>query len=160
MFPVSRTVSLRTSGFCQPARLILGTFPAPSALRNQRRRDHALTSIEYGKRRFSLDVLSTVLIPPLVFTGLGLSLWAYKCLMMVVFQNKIIYMPGVPPFSRSEKVADYAQRCNPVRWEEEHIRASDGTRISLLTGEIDDGSRGRRSSTEKRDHLLVFYFQG
>src|SRR6266498_2441351 len=61
----------------------------------------------HGTRHFSLDVIPTVLLPPIVFSGLLLTLWAYKCFMMVVFQNKIIYMPNVPPFSRNEKVEDY-----------------------------------------------------
>src|ERR1700744_6107699 len=63
------------------------------------------------KRHFGLESLPAILVPPAVFGGLLVTLWAYKCLMMVVFQNKIIYMPSVPPFSRSEKVSDYASQC-------------------------------------------------
>ncbi|KAF8745763.1 Alpha beta superfamily, partial [Rhizoctonia solani] len=36
--------------------------------------------------------------------GLPLALWIYKCLMMVVFQRKIIYMGGIPIGSRSEEL--------------------------------------------------------
>ncbi|CAE6533341.1 unnamed protein product [Rhizoctonia solani] len=36
--------------------------------------------------------------------GLPLALWIYKCLMMVIFQRKIIYMGGIPLGSRSEEL--------------------------------------------------------
>ena len=88
--------------------------------------------------------------------------------MLVVFQNKIIYMPSVPPFSRSEKIEDYAASCRPVAWREERIRAADGTKLALAVGEIpeevakrdEDGSkvpvcRGRRGR-----RVVVVYFQG
>ena len=73
--------------------------------------------------------------------------------MMVVFQNKIIYMPSVPPFSRSEKVADYATQCKPVEWREHNLRAVDGTALKLLEGSI------RRVETSLK-RLVVVYFQG
>jgi fermentation-respiration switch protein FrsA (DUF1100 family) len=90
-----------------------------------------------------------------VFGGLLVTLWTYKCLMMIIFQNKIIYMPSVPPFSRSEKVSDYASQCRPVKWIEHDLRASDGTALKILEGGID--------STEEvgpTEHVVVLYFQG
>ena len=74
--------------------------------------------------------------------------------MMVVFQNKIIYMPSVPPFSRSETVAEYANQCKPVEWTEHDLKSIDGTRLKLLEGSISDGS------TTKSKDLVVVYFQG
>lgn len=94
------------------------------------------------------------LLPPVVFVGLALTLWAYKCLMMVVFQNKIIYMPSVPPFSRSEKISDYAGACGPVAWKEEGIKSLDGTRISLCIG------RNFEENTRAKEGLVIVYFQG
>ncbi len=41
---------------------------------------------------------------------------------MIIFQNKIIYMPSIPPFSRSEKASDYAAQCKPVIWKEHKPR--------------------------------------
>lgn len=76
-------------------------------------------------------------------------------MMMVVFQNKIIYMPSVPPFSRGEKVADYANRCRPVQWREHEIRAGDGTRIKLLEGRC-----GNVDKEEEMRNVVVLYFQG
>lgn len=73
---------------------------------------------QHGTRHISiLSLLPAVLVPPVVFGGLVISLWMYKvrsimssildvpghwtdtrrklqCAMMVLFQNKIIYMPG------------------------------------------------------------------
>ncbi|KAI9665306.1 MAG: hypothetical protein M1831_001743 [Alyxoria varia] len=63
-------------------------------------------------RGFSSTII-TVLTPPAVFLGLLLALWAYKCLMMVIFQNKIIYMPSVPPFSRREEISHNASSLPP-----------------------------------------------
>ncbi|OAP58604.1 hypothetical protein AYL99_07694 [Fonsecaea erecta] len=74
---------------------------------------------------------------------------------MVVFQNKIIYMPSVPPFSRSEKVGDYVLQCKPVGWVEHDLKAADGTAIKIL-----EGSVGASAESEVDDHIVVLYFQG
>lgn len=107
------------------------------------------------RRHLGLESIPPVLLPPTVFGGLLVTLWAYKCLMMVVFQNKIIYMPSVPPFSRSEKVSDYARQCHPVIWTEHDLRAADGTALKLLEGSI-----GARADTKPREHVVVLYLQG
>ncbi|KAB8446171.1 hypothetical protein FH972_025153 [Carpinus fangiana] len=103
--------------------------------------------------------LSTgVLIPPAVFVGLVLVLWTWKCMMMVIFQDKIIYMPSVPPFSRQETIKDYASVCLPVVWHEERIRSLDGTRLSLCVS----GQKGRKQTAGSEDArpLVLLYFQG
>jgi uncharacterized protein len=74
--------------------------------------------------------------------------------MMILFQNKIIYMPSVPPFSRSEKVSDYAVQCRPVEWIETDIQARDGTALKLLEGSIAPGD------SDITQHVVVVYFQG
>ena len=96
-------------------------------------------------------------MPPLVFTGLLLSLWFYKCCMMVVFQNKIIYMPGVPPFARQEKIHDYAASCRPIVWREERISTADGKDIALCIGHLDEPAH---LGQDKRPQVVVLYFQG
>ncbi|TVY54294.1 Monoacylglycerol lipase ABHD12, partial [Lachnellula suecica] len=106
------------------------------------------------QHRTFLTHIPTVLLPPLVFSGLLLALWTWKCLMMVVFQNKIIYMPGLPPNARREKIDDYRRQCGGVEWREEKIRSLDGTLISLCVasvdgGEVDEGLR----------RVYVLYFQ-
>ena len=101
--------------------------------------------------------ISAVLTPPLVFTGLLVSLWSYKCIMLVIFQNKIIYMPSVPPFSRSEKIKDYEHECRPISWEERRIRAADSVEIALAIGSV-TGSKPIITNTQK--HVAIIYFQG
>ena len=95
-----------------------------------------------------------MLIPPVVFTGLLVVLWAYKCMMTVIFQNRIIYMPYMPPFARSEEIADYAARCTPVQWREEKIRSIDGTKISLCVGAMP------APQTAVKQSAVICYFQG
>ena len=108
--------------------------------------------------------LSTFLTPPVVFLGLLVTLWTYKSLMLVLFQNKIIYMPSVPPFSRSEKIEDYAASCKPVVWKQEKIRAADGTKLALAVGEMPQAKREAdmkgEKVREKRKRTVIVYFQG
>ena len=107
------------------------------------------------RRHFSLDAISPIILAPTVFGGLVVTLWTYKCLMMVIFQNKIIYMPSIPPFSRSEKLSDYAIQCRPVIWREVDIKACDGTKLKLLEGRIPFETGITKSRT-----TVVVYFQG
>ncbi|KAK0253208.1 hypothetical protein LTR35_005628 [Friedmanniomyces endolithicus] len=110
-----------------------------------------------SKRTFLSESLPAVLIPPVIFTGLFVALWTYKCLMTVVFQEKIIYMPYMPPFARSEKIADYAASCRPVEWREERIRSIDGTKISLCVGSIPDARLG---PPDVGNEIVICYLQG
>ncbi|KAL9128233.1 MAG: hypothetical protein Q9217_003049 [Psora testacea] len=73
---------------------------------------------------------------------------------MVIFQNKIIYMPSMPPFSRSETIDDYAQACAPVVWKEKRIMTGDGVEIALAIGVAEN----EEANGEKE--VLVLYFQG
>lgn len=115
--------------------------------------DFALRS---RRRHFSFSNLPTILVPPTIFVGLLVTLWTYKCLMMVLFQNKIIYMPSIPPFSRSEKIRDYAADSSPVVWEEKRIKSLDGTPIALCIGQLPSPREGRSPSR----HVAILYFQG
>lgn len=76
--------------------------------------------------------------------------------MMITFQNKIIYMPNVPPYSRTETVEEYARHCRPVLWEEDSFVTGDGVRISVVVGGIPrediEGGEG--------EDVVVLYFQG
>ncbi|KAK1704237.1 Alpha/Beta hydrolase protein [Colletotrichum lupini] len=112
------------------------------------------------KRHFRAEALY---LPPLVFTGLLLTLWTQKCLAMIIFQNKIIYMPGLPPNARRERIQDYAKQCWGVQWEEKRIRAADGTDLALCVASAT--STGGRKTTSLDDTLSVpsiyiLYFQG
>jgi len=106
------------------------------------------------QRRTFLN-LPNILVPPVVFTGLFVSLWIWKCCMMVVFQNKIIYMPGLPPNARSETIADYESQCGGIEWREERTRSADGTQISLCVAHVDSGI-----ASLSTDRVYILYFQG
>ena len=111
------------------------------------------------RRALTLPALSTVLLPPTVFVGLLLTLWAYKCLMLVLFQHKIIYMPYLPPFARSETLADYAAQCGPVRWREERAMAADGVRLAMAVGRVEAAGRDAADGRPVRD-VVVVHFHG
>ncbi|KAI0804424.1 Alpha/Beta hydrolase protein [Xylaria sp. FL0064] len=97
-------------------------------------------------------------LAPLVFGGLLVSLWTWKCFMMVVFQNKIIYMPGLPPNSRWEKIEDYKSRLANIPWREERVRAADGTDLALCVTDLELGSENHSRSPKTAFYIL--YFQG
>lgn len=99
----------------------------------------------HGRTQRRLLHASTVLLPSAIFAGLLVALWTWKCAMMVIFQNKIIYMPGVPPNTRRERIEDYARLCGGVVWREERLRARDGTDLALCVASV--LSSGRDPST-------------
>ncbi|KAI5358194.1 Putative alpha/Beta hydrolase [Septoria linicola] len=78
--------------------------------------------------------------------------------MTVLFQDKIIYMPYMPPYARKEKVEAYAAICKPVSWEHLHIKSLDGTRIALCVGSM-MGNEAVADNGRKRK-VVICYFQG
>jgi hypothetical protein len=88
-----------------------GVLRAPCLRTGFQRRD------DFRQRR-GLANIPTVFLPPVVFGGLTIALWTWKCFMMVVFQNKIIYMPGLPPNARRERIEDYKNQCGGIQWRE------------------------------------------
>ena len=65
-------------------------------------------------------------------------------------------MPYMPPFTRSERIDDYAALCKPVEWREENIASMDGTKIALCVGRI---PRHEQPRGERR-HCVICYFHG
>ncbi|KAK4503814.1 hypothetical protein PRZ48_004729 [Zasmidium cellare] len=80
-------------------------------------------------------------------------------MMTVIFQDKIIYMPYMPPFARSEKMEDYTSVCKPVEWEHKHIKSLDGTKIALCVGNIPNPLL-EVTMTGRKKHVVICYFQG
>lgn len=105
-----------------------------------------------GKRMFTSHV-PAVLVPPLIFLSLGVGLWTWKCCMMVLFQNKIIYMPGLPPNARRERIASYAKQTLGVAWREVRIKSSDSTEIALCVA-------ATKSQIRPASPVYILYFQG
>jgi len=109
---------------------------------------------QHDRQRRAFADLPTVLVPPAVFGGLFIALWTWKCCMMVLFQNKIIYMPSLPPNARWETIANYQSQCSGISWREERIRSGDGTRISLCVASVES------SSAPVLRKVYILYFQG
>ncbi|KAL1843720.1 hypothetical protein VTJ49DRAFT_101 [Mycothermus thermophilus] len=112
--------------------------------------------------------IPTFLLPPLVFTGLLVALWTWKCFMMVVFQNKIIYMPFFPPTSRSETIENWESMCGGIKWVKENTLSADGKKLSLAVATVplpkgrQQASAASAQTTNKPPtaHIYVLYFQG
>ncbi|CAD0087670.1 unnamed protein product [Aureobasidium vineae] len=123
------------------------------------RRSHPLTGshVLKGQRRAIFAGVSPFTLVPGVFVGLLIGHWIHKCLLMVLFQNKIIYMPSLPPGSRREKLEDYAKTWAGVSWEERKIKSLDGTRLSVAVARPEILSA---SAQDKRKQVVVLYFQG
>ncbi|GAA5892107.1 hypothetical protein JCM8208_001435 [Rhodotorula glutinis] len=109
-----------------------------------------------------------------VLVGLPTALWAYKCLMLVLFQRRIIYLPSVPPGTRDESLDDGER--SPARdaslgglaWREVRVVSEEPTRwlrrpVELRGVEM-SWSEGARSATTaataERQKVVIVYLQG
>lgn len=104
--------------------------------------------------------IGQALMPPIIFTGLFLALWCYKCIMLVLFQNAIIYNPFLPPNARSMKISEFSRQCGGIEWREDRIKSLDGTEIALCISEISCGEEHGGSSKTPKRPVYVLYFQG
>ncbi|KAL8863342.1 MAG: hypothetical protein Q9178_000022 [Gyalolechia marmorata] len=73
-------------------------------------------------------------------------------------------MPSVPPFSRSETIADYAPQCRGLKWEEMRTKAADGVDIALAVTSV-NGTREKKDESAKEtssssSQVAIVYFQG
>ncbi len=61
--------------------------------------------------------------------------------MVILFQNKIIYMPSMSPSSRGEKIEHYQAPCRLMVWRQNRIRGrdEDGVEVALAVGEVPVG---------------------
>lgn len=100
-----------------------------------------------------------VVVPPLILTGLFVALWTWKCTMLVLFQNTIIYNPFMPPDARSLRIAEFARQCGGIKWREERIRSLDGTEIALCVSDEGPGVATCGGSSSKTP-VYILYFQG
>ncbi|OQE46098.1 hypothetical protein PENCOP_c001G01705 [Penicillium coprophilum] len=118
------------------------------------------------------EAIPSLAIPPLMFIGLLLGLWTWKCFWIIVMQNKLLYLSWLPPFTRSEVISDYQVECRPVQWEEKQIRSLDGTKLAVCEGHIrvphkDDESFSKAGALHNKNHVpkrkksvVICYFQG
>lgn len=99
-------------------------------------------------------------MPPAIFTGLFVALWCWKCTMLVLFQNAIIYNPFLPPNARSLRIADFARQCGGVEWREERIESLDRTEIALCVSEVTWRGRAKPDTAAPPTPVYLVYFQG
>ncbi|KAI9430534.1 Alpha/Beta hydrolase protein [Lactarius indigo] len=90
------------------------------------------------------------------FVGLPLALWAYKCLMLIIFQRKVIYMGYAPPGSRTELLADVYPKYTPngIHIEELSIPSSRPNKVRLSTLLL------RRDVSAPPPQHVIVYLQG
>lgn len=135
---------------------LTSTLYAPSS----RLKWPATARLRSPSRFFFTDSLPNVLVPPTVFLSLLLGLWTYKCIMTVLFQDRIIYMPYMPPFARYEKIEDYAPICRPVEWSQTHIKSLDSTKLALCIGRVAESRCEEASPHTNSKRVVICYFQG
>ncbi|GAA5971349.1 hypothetical protein JCM11641_008318 [Rhodosporidiobolus odoratus] len=120
--------------------------------------------------------------PPWVFLlqvvlGLPTALWLYKCIMLVAFQRRIIYLPSVPPGTRDESLADGERTkdrdssLSGMQWQEVSVTSTVPTRwtrrpvtlkgIELSWKEKEKGQETLPSEQEAgQQHVVIVYLQG
>ena len=113
-----------------------------------------------ARKLWSLSSVHPVIIAPVVYTGLMITLWTYKCLMMVVFQSRIIYMPGIPPGARREKISDYSKQCRGIQWEKGSLTTSDGCILATAAASACRPDSLAKMGKGTRKELIIVYFQG
>ncbi|GAA5819991.1 hypothetical protein JCM10212_005638 [Sporobolomyces blumeae] len=122
--------------------------------------------------------------PPILFilqviVGLPAVLWAYKCLMLVAFQRKIIYLPSVPPGTRDESLARQERTAardaslSNLDWQEVEVKSEAKSRVLrrnvVLKGvelrwrngtPLGDEDAKETRTGQARRKVVVVYLQG
>jgi uncharacterized protein len=101
-----------------------------------------------------------VVAPPLILSGLFIGLWCWKCMMLVLCQNMIIYNPFLPPNARSLRIKDYERYCGRIHWREERIKSLDGTEIALCVSEDPRDAKPASGKLVQERPVYILYFQG
>lgn len=78
-------------------------------------------------------------------------------MMLVLFQNAIIYNPFMPPNARSMRIEEFARQCGGVQWREERIRSLDGTQLALC---ISQDAQNVAADASSITQVYILYFQG
>ncbi|KAL4862245.1 Alpha/Beta hydrolase protein [Aspergillus spectabilis] len=116
-----------------------------------------------------ISSLPPPLVPPAIFIALLITLWTWKCLWIILLQDKLLYLSWLPPFSRSDKIEDHRQECAGVTWVERRVRSGDGTRLVICEGRVGfDSSHSAREGNgnegeaerKRRKRVVIAYFQG
>ncbi|KAJ5112886.1 hypothetical protein N7456_001420 [Penicillium angulare] len=110
---------------------------------------------------WAISSVPAILVPPVIFLGLLITLWTWKCFWIIVMQNKLLYLSWLPPFSRSDTISEYERECKPVEWKEKEIRSLDGTKLVICEGHIPIQSEKNELKLKQPKKLVaICYFQG
>ncbi|KAI8099220.1 Alpha/Beta hydrolase protein [Halteromyces radiatus] len=102
--------------------------------------------------------LSTLATTGLIVFGVPLGLYTYKCLMLIAFQNKLIYMGYLPPGSRHNQ--DFKQQIpSSLNVQEEFINTVDNIRLHGFQVTKKQTVSADITVRKKSDPILI-YFQG
>ena len=86
--------------------------------------------------------------------------------MMIIFQNKLIYLPYIPYGARNETIQDYTPQLLGLDWTSTEVRTRDGKKLSTCVAEIRlallQAVTLLTLFRKKRDapEVIVVYFQG
>lgn len=92
--------------------------------------------------------LQSAFWPPLLVVNLLVALWAYKvcdkemrlntvqCLTLIIFQNKLIYLPYLPLGARKETIQEYESQLLGFDWTTTKVKTRDGRKLSTCVAEI------------------------
>ncbi|BGO98298.1 hypothetical protein NBRC10513v2_002690 [Rhodotorula toruloides] len=101
-----------------------------------------------------------------VLIGLPTALWVYKCIMLVLFQRKVIYMPWLPPGSRDEPLSAVTAtgEMGDMRVKEVRIESAEPTKwlrgkVEVRTIEV-GWTEEENAMATKRPHVVILYMQG
>ncbi|CCG82903.1 putative Alpha/beta superfamily hydrolase [Taphrina deformans PYCC 5710] len=118
-------------------------------------------AVVVGSRILQRRPISQVVQIPLIFGGLLVALWTWKSLMLIVFQDKIIYMPYL---GRQEQLEHHPTPA--VEWSRHALRTSDHVTIVLCNAKLtkakrDQSVRGNAEcSDDCRKRVTMVYLQG
>jgi uncharacterized protein len=56
--------------------------------------------------------------------------------MLIIFQNKLIYLPYIPLGARKEEIKDYRSQLLGYDWTTTEVRTRDGKKLSTCVAEI------------------------
>jgi hypothetical protein len=68
-----------------------------------------------------------------------------QSLMLIAFQNKIIYMPYIPLGARKETIKDYQPQLLGFDWSTAEVKTKDGKKLGTCVAKIRLGSHSLRT---------------
>ncbi|KAL3479071.1 Alpha/Beta hydrolase protein [Aspergillus californicus] len=133
-------------------------IPRPS--RHDIPRQHSLRPAKHRlgaqHRTLFTESIPSIFVPPVIFTGLLVALWTWKCFWIIVLQDKLLYLSWLPPFSRSESISDYEREFRGVLWRQKQIQSLDSPELAICEGRFPT----QAVHHARRKRVVICYFQG